>query len=112
MSLMILVTDAGEIVIKHANTWLSRLIGLLDRREISEKEGLLLEPCASVHTIGMRFPIDVIFLDKDNKVLKIKENMGLFRFCFAPNGVVKVLELKKGNVKRTGISLEQTLKFV
>ena len=72
----------------------------------------MLQPCGSVHSMGMRFAIDVIFLDKDGKVLKIKENMRPLRFCFAPKNTFSVLELASGNAKRTGIHLEQTLKFV
>ena len=95
-----------------ADSWLKRLIGLLNRSDLPDNHGLLLQPCSSIHTVGMRFRIDAVFLDDDGRVLGIRENIGPFRFCIAPKGTTAVLELASGNAKRTGINLEQVIKFV
>lgn len=47
-----------------------RMKGLLGRQTLPEKEFMLLEPCSSIHTFGMKFAIDVIFLDRDWRVVK------------------------------------------
>lgn len=94
-----------------ADTWKTRLVGLLGRASLSDKEGMLFIPGGSIHTIGMRFPIDVIYLDGENRVLKIVSEMKSFRVSFAPKGTNRVLELSSGNAKRTGIYLDQTLVF-
>jgi len=54
-----------------ANTPKERVNGLLDFDRLNEGEGLLIPHCKSIHTIGMKFPIDVVFLDENNKVLGI-----------------------------------------
>ncbi len=95
-----------------ADSWLKRLIGLLNRSHLNDSEGLVLIPCASIHTVGMRFSIDAVFLSGEGVVLGIRENIRPFRFCIAPKGTQAVLELASGNAKRTGINLEQVLKFV
>ena len=95
-----------------ANTWLSRLVGLLNRSGLPDDEALVLMPCASIHTLWMRFSIDVVFLDEAGVVLGVRENLRPFRFCIAPKGTQAVLELASGNAKRTGINLDHELKFV
>ncbi len=52
-----------------ADGWWSRLKGLLGRQGLEAGEGLLLEPCRAVHLLGMRFPLDVAFLDRDGTVV-------------------------------------------
>ena len=55
-----------------ADRWWRRAVGLLGRSSLDDDEGLLLAPCASVHTLGMRFAIDVAFLDRDGRVVSAK----------------------------------------
>jgi uncharacterized protein len=47
-----------------------RLVGLLGRRSLPAGCGLLLSPCNAVHTLGMRFPIDIVFIDSAWRVLR------------------------------------------
>src|SRR5690606_39596258 len=59
-----------------ADNMLSRIIGLMFRASPpQEAEGLLLDPCNSIHTCFMRYPIDVAFLNSQNKVIKIIRNL-------------------------------------
>jgi uncharacterized membrane protein (UPF0127 family) len=53
-----------------ASTFWQRIKGLLGKRFLLPGQSIVLDPCNSVHTFFMRFPIDVLFLDKDYKVLK------------------------------------------
>ncbi|HAU16661.1 MAG: hypothetical protein CSH49_09090 [Alcanivorax sp.] len=101
----------GLTRIRTADTFLTRLIGLLSRSSIGSEEGLLIVPCASIHTFFMRFTIDLVFLDNDNKVLGVKENVKPNRISLAPKGTYAVLEIAQGNVMRTGIHLDDTLIF-
>ena len=55
--------------VRVADGWWSRLRGLLGRPPLAEGEGLLLTPCTSVHMFGMKYPIDVAFLDPDGRVV-------------------------------------------
>src|SRR6516165_7029863 len=72
----------GTLVCEHAviaDHALRRLRGLLGRRALPAGEGLLLQPAPSVHTAFMRFPIDVIFLDRDLQVVKRVDHLRPWR---------------------------------
>ena len=92
-----------------ADTWLSRLVGLLRYNRIDNSTGLWLLPCGSIHTMWMRFSIDAVYLDECGKILKIKENIKPFRFDFAPEGTSSVLEVAANNAKQLGFSVNETL---
>lgn len=94
-----------------ADTWLSRLVGLLRFNKIDNYTALWLKPCASIHTMWMRFNIDVVFLDESCKVLKIKENVRPFSFVFAPKGTASVLEVAAFNAKQLGFSVNTPIKL-
>ena len=81
--------------------WL-RLRGLLGRQPLTEDVGMLISPCNSVHTFGMSYPIDVVFLNKKNEVIKIVHDMRPFTIggTFKAN---QVIEFKAGYVKRKNI---------
>ncbi|TAN61430.1 DUF192 domain-containing protein [bacterium] len=53
-----------------ANTFWLRLKGLLGKRQLEPNTGLILNPCNSIHTFFMRFPIDAAFVDSQNKIIK------------------------------------------
>lgn len=54
-----------------ADTFLRRLVGLLGRARLDPGEGLLLGPTRGVHTLGMRFPVDAVYLDAQGRVLSV-----------------------------------------
>src|SRR5437899_12872077 len=65
--------------IRVAETGLTRLVGLLGERELQPGDGLLIVPSQGVHTLGMRFPIDIAVLDDDWRVIAIRRDMRPFR---------------------------------
>jgi uncharacterized membrane protein (UPF0127 family) len=85
-----------------ADTPLSRLKGLLGRKELASGEGLLLRPASSVHTFFMRFPIDVVFLDRELRVLALATNLKPWRAA-ARRRSRAVLELPAGESERRDI---------
>lgn len=80
----------------HANTFLTRLKGLMGRKTLPQDTGLLLEPCDSVHTFHMKFSIDVIFLNQENKVMHIEHSMKPNQVGKKVKGANKVLEVNGG----------------
>ncbi|MEA2279465.1 MAG: uncharacterized protein QOK21_72 [Solirubrobacteraceae bacterium] len=82
---------------------LARLRGLLGRRTLERGEGLLIRPAPSVHTWFMRFPIDVVLLDRDGRVLAVRPEMGPWRVAGC-RGARAVLELPAGEVARRGLA--------
>lgn len=104
------VRETGlEITI--ASTFLSRLVGLLAHRSLDNRSGMLIAPCGGIHTIGMRFPIDVIFLSRRWQVLGYSDGVKPNRLRFSPKGTYAVLEIADGNRNRTGINLDDCLIF-
>ncbi|MHB1023747.1 MAG: DUF192 domain-containing protein [Acidobacteriaceae bacterium] len=87
--------------IELADTELSRLFGLLGRRNLAPQQGLLIVPSNGVHTLCMRFPIDVLLLDKQGKVLAIYENLRPFRITRLIWKAWSALELPAGTISRT-----------
>ena len=85
-----------------------RMKGLLGRRALSQDEGLWLKPASSVHTWFMRFPIDVVFLDKELRVLRIVEAMRPWRMA-AKRRSRSVLELAAGSAARSGLRVGDVL---
>jgi uncharacterized membrane protein (UPF0127 family) len=103
----------GAVIVSDleiANSPISRMVGLLGRKGIDNGKGLMITACHSIHTFFMKFPIDVIYMDKDLKVLKITENLKEFRLDSGPSGTCQTLELKAFYIKaieiKTGDSAE------
>jgi uncharacterized membrane protein (UPF0127 family) len=64
----------------QADGFLSRARGLLGGERLRDNEALWIRPCGSVHTVGMRYPIDVLFLDRRQRVLRVKHHLEPLRF--------------------------------
>ncbi|MFL5966025.1 MAG: DUF192 domain-containing protein [Gaiellaceae bacterium] len=78
-----------------ADTALARMKGLLGRSELPSDQGVLLRPASSVHTGFMRFPIDVVFLDDEDRIVKISDNVPPWRTAGARHAA-GVLEIRAG----------------
>lgn len=74
----------------------SRFWGLMGRRRLPEGTGLLLMPSSSIHTAFMRFAIDVVFLDRELRVVKVVPEMKSFRVAMAFGSAHSALELNAG----------------
>ena len=83
--------------LKIADGFWSRLVGLQFRRKLPSGAGLLLVPCNSVHTCFVRFPVDVVFLDRRGRVLAIHQNLRPWRLTFGPRGSHAALEVGVGS---------------
>ena len=86
----------------HARTPLRRLRGLLGRPALAPGTGLLLEPCASVHTLFLRHTIEVVFLGADGTILRVVPALRPWRHA-ACRGARSVLELPPGTCARLGV---------
>ena len=84
-------TDQTRIA--YATDWLSRLRGLLGTsREEWDNAQLIIDPCQSIHTMGMRYPIDVAFIDPRMRVLSIRMNVPPRRIVLGPALSLLVIE--------------------
>ncbi len=85
--------------VEKANTFFTRLTGLMFRRQLAPGCGLLLWPCPQIHTWFMRFAIDAVFCDKEGTVLFVQENMKPWRWGRFVRGSYYTLELPGGSLK-------------
>lgn len=83
-----------------ADTAASRNKGLLGRSSLPSGGGLWIVPCASVHTFFMKFPIDLVYINRRKKVTKVRSRVGPWRLsvCFFAHSI---LELPAGTVDST-----------
>jgi uncharacterized membrane protein (UPF0127 family) len=88
----------------------ARNVGLLKHARLEPGEGLWIAPCEGVHTAGMKFPIDVLFLDKRRKVVKIRAAMPRWRIA-ACLWAHSVLELPSGTAAATNTCRGDQLEF-
>ncbi|HKS95169.1 MAG TPA: DUF192 domain-containing protein [Terriglobia bacterium] len=79
--------------VRIADSMLSRLVGLLGRRSLAPDSGLWIVPSSGVHTLGMLFTIDVVFLDKNLKVVGVRELLRPFSITSLNLQADSVLEL-------------------
>ncbi len=84
-----------------ASSWWERLRGLLGSAELRAGDGLLLQGEQAIHTIGMQFAMDALFLDKRNRVVRMEIAMPPQRFSPLVWQAANILELPAGTVART-----------
>lgn len=82
-----------------ADTSMSRLFGLLGKPGLDPGSGLLIRPSSGVHTMGMSFPIDVVSLDRELRVLKVWRKLVPWRFTSVSLKTHSVLELAPGQIE-------------
>ena len=100
----VLATD-----VKVANTLFSRMKGLLGKKELPQGEALWIKPCFSVHTFFMQFPIDVLFLDKENQVIAVVSDLTPNRMTRLYTKSFSVLELPVGTIDASEIMIGEKI---
>lgn len=104
----------GVVLVENgsvAENWWTRLKGLLGHAPLQPGEGLLLRGEKAIHTLGMGFPIDVLFLDRDGRVKHLIPSMGPRRLSPFVSSSADVLELPAGTIDRTGTQLGDELEL-
>ena len=92
-----------------ASSFVARGVGLLARGALLESEGMLFVPGGSMHTFGMRFAIDIVFLDERLEVRSVVANVRPWRMARAPRHTRFVLELRSCVARELGIQCGSTL---
>lgn len=102
---MVMNSDNGNILVENAvvaNSFFTRLKGLRGKKSLFPGEGLLIYPCAMIHSIGMKMDFDVLFLSSSNQVVHLIEKMMPNRKSTYVCDAKYVLELPAGQISRTG----------
>lgn len=102
----ILATD-----LRVADTSLLRMRGLLGKHNLPDGEALMIAPCSSVHMMFMRFPIDVIFLDKNDQAIGLCHNLKPYQFSPIFFKSHCAIELPAGKIMATQTGLGDKVKI-
>jgi uncharacterized membrane protein (UPF0127 family) len=108
----LIVEDTGRVVVPDLQVAIdsaTRKKGLLGRDGLPAGSGLVIAPSNAVHTFFMRFAIDILFLSRDGRVLKLKEAVPAWRLAGAFRGYA-VLELGAGQARIVGLEVGQRVK--
>ena len=95
-----------------ADNFFSRLGGLIFRQQLKENEALLLTGCKSIHTMFMRYPIDVLFLSSEGKIISIIKNIRPWRFTPFMSMADSVLELRSGVLEKIALEEGERIIFI
>lgn len=108
-------TNNGQIIaesIEPATTFFARLKGLMFRKQLSDSDGLYLHPCKTIHTFFMKFPIDVLYLDHQWRIVGMDEKLRPGTTGGKFPGAVAVIELKSGSIRGKSIKKGQIVKLL
>ena len=92
-----------------ADTFWRRLIGLLATPQLPPEKGLWIAPCQRVHTIGMRWPIDVLMLDQAGTIVSLTEKLGIYRLGPPGQQGGAAVELASGSIGKYGFAIGDQL---
>jgi uncharacterized membrane protein (UPF0127 family) len=100
---------AGNVAV--ATRMFERMKGLLGQSAMVAGDGLLIKPCNSVHTFGMKFPIDVVFLNRNNVIIAVRKNLAQNRLTQIYLKAASVLELPAGCLDATSTNVGDEIQF-
>lgn len=106
--------DGLEIPLKAelADSFFKRFKGLMFRKSMASDSALLLSPCNAIHTFSMRFPIDVVYLDSDARVVHIEKSMQPNKVGKSIKTALSVLELNIDMVEKLSLKSGDLLEIV
>ena len=115
------LTDKNNLKIKKkeiiadpvfkAQSFLDKLFGLTIKRKLGQKKGYLLYNCNSIHTLWMRYSIDVIFIDSNGGVLAVFNDIKPFRVTPFIKGAYYVMEMISGSIKNLSLKAGDNIQF-
>ena len=97
--------------IERADTSETRRVGLLKRSGLDKGQGLWIVPCEGIHTFFMKFAIDVVFLNRQRRVVKVVRRMPPWRLAMNLRAR-SVVELPPGTIESTGTAVGDVLEVV
>ena len=106
---------SGTMIANHtevAETSFTRMKGLLGRTSLDAGAGLWIKPSSGVHTIAMKFAIDVIGLDGNRRVIKLWQNLVPYRITSVSTKLRSVVELPSGRIAECSVKLGDMLEII
>ncbi len=102
--------ETGRVIVPKleiARTLWAQTVGLMGRPSLPADTGLLIPRCNSIHTGFVRFPLDIVFLDSDCRVVRIVTSLAPWRIAGPVRGAKSVLELSEGTLRQKQVAVGQ-----
>ncbi len=102
----------GTVLAEHSGRVrnpVSRGLGLMGKKGLPSDGGLIIEPCSGVVSFFMRFPIDVVFLDSESRVVHLIEDLRPWKASKIVRASKLVVELPVGTISRTQTQMGDTV---
>jgi len=101
----------GKIIILES--WIQRRVGLLNSLNLAPLDGLLFKKCKGLHTLGMCYEIDIVFINKKNEIIEIHRNTppGIPKIS-APKGTSDGIEFSRGSIAQMNLKLGDLLEVL
>lgn len=94
-----------------ADSFITRFMGLMFRRSLSENSGLHIIPCNQIHMFNMKFPIDVLYLDTNNKIVRIDRAVQPWKVCKSEKKARSVVEINSGAAASKALDIGDEIVF-
>lgn len=110
----LVVAESGRVVagrLEKPRSFLGRGIGLLFRGDLDRDRGMWIDPCRSIHMLGMRFAIDAVFLDRGLRVVRIDANLRPWRMVPLVWRARSVVELAAGRAAEVGLRVGDAVRI-
>jgi uncharacterized membrane protein (UPF0127 family) len=114
MVLKLINLDTAQVIawqIHEANSFFTRLKGLMFSKDLPLDCGLRIRPCQQIHTYFMQYDIDVLHLDSNQQVVALEQNLTPGRLGMKHHAAVEVVELPAGLIDKTNTKVGHKLKF-
>lgn len=92
-----------------ADNFFTRLRGLMFRKTLPQNSGLMIYPCNSIHMFFMNFPLDILFVDKNDNIVDYLENFDINKISKIYSNARYVVELPVGTIKLKNIQKNQKI---
>ena len=105
-SLRLLHVESGQVLanrVERPRTFVGRGLGLMFRADLPPGCGIWISRCSGIHTFLMRFPIDAVFMDRSQRVVRVYERLRPWRLILLVPGAHSVVELPAGTVAALGL---------
>lgn len=102
-----IIAENGNIT----SNFYDRFKGLLGKKEIKNDEALIIKPCNSIHMFFMKFSIDVIFIDKNDRVCEMIKNIKPWKVSKIIKEAKYVIELKSGKIEEHNIEIGDLISY-
>jgi uncharacterized protein len=108
------LSNGAEIAneIAKAHSFFTRFKGLMFSKSLPEGHGLHIQPCQSIHTFFMNYPIDVLYLNKEYEIVGLQESFQPSKIGQVYKNGYSVLELPPGSIQKSDTKIGQKIKFI